>query len=146
MRKYPADATRFAPQEPWCWRCRGTRIRSILRRIMVAASLCCLMKAPAAGQVAVTYTYDELDRLVVVERSDGPSITYAFDTVSNLTATAVGNSPDTDGDGAANFADAETIMTSCRMPGKSNSRSTHSIPRMRNPISMATVIRHSRSF
>lgn len=61
----------------------------------------------AAQAVVVTYQYDELDRLTSAIRSDGPSVAYGYDDVTNLESVVVSGSPDTDGDSIANFADPD---------------------------------------
>ena len=55
----------------------------------------------------VTYRYDDLNRLQTVTRSDGPAIAYHYDEIGNFTDQGVSNSPDTDGDQIANFADLD---------------------------------------
>jgi RHS repeat-associated protein len=57
--------------------------------------------------VRVEYGYDDLGRLVLVERSDGPVIRYEYDVVGNLVGRTVLESPDSDSDGVADFADAD---------------------------------------
>jgi len=62
--------------------------------------------APAHAGVAITYTYDDLNRLTDVARDDGVSVGYAYDEVGNLTQRAsVGPSVDTDGDGIPDAVD-----------------------------------------
>lgn len=58
-------------------------------------------------EITITYSYDELNRLVTVSRSDGPVIDYQHDVVSNITQTSVTSSPDSDGDGIADFVEAD---------------------------------------
>lgn len=66
-----------------------------------------IQAAPVSAAVTITYGYDELDRLISMQRSDGPEIGYGFDAVGNITGKDVTNSPDTDGDMVANFVDPD---------------------------------------
>ncbi len=66
-----------------------------------------LLSQSIFAATTVTYTYDELDRLVQVVRSDGPEVNYTFDVVSNIEVTTVTQSPDFDNDQIADFADLD---------------------------------------
>ena len=60
-----------------------------------------------ADVVEIEYGYDDLNRLVSLDRDDGPSVEYSYDAVSNLVTDVISDSPDTDGDGEADFADVD---------------------------------------
>lgn len=62
---------------------------------------------PAYATVTINYTYDDLNRLGGVTRSDGPVIAFQYDGVGNFASQGVTSSPDTDGDQLANFADPD---------------------------------------
>ncbi len=62
---------------------------------------------PAQAAVEITYVYDDLNLLTTVSRSDAPVVTYGYQANGNVTTQAVTNSPDTDGDQIANFADPD---------------------------------------
>ncbi len=74
-----------------------------------------MVTTPVGAATTITYSYDDLDRLTGMARSDGPSLQYGYDGhpateptgVGNLTARIVSNSPDTDNDLVANFADPD---------------------------------------
>ena len=59
--------------------------------------------AALAGQARTDYVYDDLGRLVRVERSDGTVITYEYDPAGNIVRHVV--MADQDGDGSPNHAD-----------------------------------------
>ena len=61
----------------------------------------------ASTQVVIDYTYDDLDRLTIMRRADGPRVNYDYDEASNIVARTVANSPDFDGDLLADFADED---------------------------------------
>jgi YD repeat-containing protein len=59
--------------------------------------------AALAGQARTDYVYDDLGRLVRVERGDGTVITYEYDPAGNIVRHVV--MADQDGDGSPNHAD-----------------------------------------
>ena len=61
----------------------------------------------AQAAVEIDFNYDDLNRLTGLTRSDGPSVEYQYDQSGNFTTQGVSNSPDTDGDLIANFADPD---------------------------------------
>ncbi|ATG92606.1 hypothetical protein MKLM6_4453 (plasmid) [Methylomonas koyamae] len=62
---------------------------------------------PAKAAVTIDYSYDDLNRLQTVTRNDGPVVAYQYDVAGNFNTQGVTNSPDTDGDLLANFADPD---------------------------------------
>ncbi|OAI19263.1 hypothetical protein A1507_07650 [Methylomonas koyamae] len=62
---------------------------------------------PVHAAVTIDYSYDDLNRLQTLARNDGPVVGYQYDAAGNLTTQGVSNSPDTDGDLLANFADPD---------------------------------------
>jgi len=52
--------------------------------VSIAVGLVLAIAGPHEARAAVTYVYDELDRLVRVIREDGEAATYAYDAVGNL--------------------------------------------------------------
>ncbi|MBP1149516.1 RHS repeat domain-containing protein [Methylocaldum sp. RMAD-M] len=62
---------------------------------------------PSVRAVEINYGYDDLNRLVSATRSDGPALAFQYDEAGNFTSQGVSNSPDTDGDLIANFADPD---------------------------------------
>ncbi|WGS88405.1 IPTL-CTERM sorting domain-containing protein [Methylomonas sp. UP202] len=62
---------------------------------------------PATAAVTIDYSYDDLNRLQTVTRNDGPVVGYQYDVAGNFATQGVSNSPDTDGDLLANFADPD---------------------------------------
>jgi hypothetical protein len=61
-----------------------------------------------AAALTIDYQYDDLNRLTGVTRGEqSQSISYRYDEASNIAWIATGDSPDTDGDGTPNFADAD---------------------------------------
>lgn len=78
-------------------------------RLLLCACLLSGLTLPAYGNLnaVITYSYDDLNRLQAVTRSDGPAIAFNYDDVGNFTTQGVSNSPDTDGDQLANFADPD---------------------------------------
>ncbi|MBQ0720856.1 MAG: hypothetical protein KBT88_08465 [Gammaproteobacteria bacterium] len=79
--------------------------RAIVQRVLLALGLC--LSLAASAQVTIDYSYDDLNRLQTVSRGDGPSIAYVYDEVSNITVQTVSNSPDSDDDLLADFADPD---------------------------------------
>jgi hypothetical protein len=91
-----------------------SRSRISLRAIALSLRLCALLFFPAwsstASAVDIVYTYDDLNRVTVMSHggtSSDPTLTIAYDEVSNITSANITNSPDTDNDGSANFADPD---------------------------------------
>jgi YD repeat-containing protein len=84
-----------------------------LFRVLLCFCLLTGLTLPAYGidkinlNAVITYSYDDLNRLQAVTRSDGPAIAFNYDEVGNFTTQGVSNSPDTDGDQIANFADLD---------------------------------------
>lgn len=76
-------------------------------RLLLCTSLLSGLILPAYGAVTIDYSYDDLNRLGSVTRSDGPAIAFQYDGAGNFTGQGVSNSPDTDGDLIANFADPD---------------------------------------
>ncbi len=80
---------------------------------MLYISILSALTLPAYGidkinlNAVITYSYDDLNRLQAVTRSDGPAIAFNYDDAGNFTTQGVSNSPDTDGDQIANFADLD---------------------------------------
>jgi hypothetical protein len=80
---------------------------------LLYVSLLSALTLPAYGidkinlNSVITYSYDDLNRLQAVTRSDGPAIAFNYDDVNNFTTQGVSNSLDTDGDLIANFADLD---------------------------------------
>jgi|AntAceMinimDraft_17_1070374.scaffolds.fasta_scaffold89363_2 YD repeat-containing protein len=63
------------------------------------------MPASASTLVVIDYSYDDLDRLTMMGRADGPLVDYTYDEVSNITSQTIANSADFDGDLLADFVD-----------------------------------------
>lgn len=61
----------------------------------------------AHSAVEIIYGYDDLNRLTQVTRDDGPAVDYDYSENGNFTVQSVSNSPDTDSDQIANFADPD---------------------------------------
>ncbi len=61
----------------------------------------------AHSAVEIIYGYDDLNRLTQVTRADGPVVDYDYTENGNFTVQSVSNSPDTDNDQIANFADLD---------------------------------------
>jgi len=82
-------------------------------RLLLCVGLLSVLTLPAYGvakinlSAVITYSYDDLNRLQTVTRSDGPAIAFNYDDVGNFTTQGVSNSLDTDGDLIANFADLD---------------------------------------
>lgn len=76
-------------------------------RLLLYAYLFSGLALPAYATVTIDYIYDDLNRLGGVTRSDGPVIAFQYDVAGNFTSQGVTNSPDTDGDQLANFADPD---------------------------------------
>ena len=82
-------------------------------RLLLCICFLSVLTVPAYGidkinlNAVITYSYDDLNRLQAVSRSDGPAIAYHYDDAGNFTTQGVSNSPDTDGDLIANFADLD---------------------------------------
>lgn len=74
---------------------------------LLCAGLLPGLALPAQAAVEINYGYDDLNRLGATARSDGPAQDFHYDEAGNLTGQAVSNSPDTDGDQTANFADPD---------------------------------------
>lgn len=70
----------------------------------VALASAILVAAPAPAANTITYTYDDLNRLATVTRSDGPKLTYTYDEVGNISVHTSTN-PDSDGDGLTDIAE-----------------------------------------
>jgi len=85
----------------------GLESRRNKPRLLLCAGLLSGLALPAQGAVEINYTYDDLNRLGAVARSDGPAMAFHYDEAGNFTDQAVSNSPDTDGDQIANFADPD---------------------------------------
>ncbi len=71
---------------------------------MLIASLAAAAGSGAYAANTVTYSYDDLNRLTAVTRSDGPTLSYTYDEVGNVTVRAATN-PDSDGDGLKDIAE-----------------------------------------
>ncbi len=91
--------------------CRHKAIPQLVKTLLVIISSITFVYT-ASAEVVVDYTYDDLNRLVDVTRDDGPLVTYEYDEMGNLTSLVVANSPDTDGDQIADFADTDADMDS----------------------------------
>jgi hypothetical protein len=74
---------------------------------LLCTSLFTALTLPAHAAVTIDYSYDDLNRLGAVTRSDGPAMAFHYDEVYNITHQGVSNSPDSDGDLLANFADPD---------------------------------------
>lgn len=74
----------------------------IKRMLVTVAGIIASTGVQAAN--TVTYTYDDLNRLKTVVRSDGPTLSYSYDEIGNVTVRAATN-PDTDGDGLKDVAE-----------------------------------------
>ncbi len=61
----------------------------------------------AHSAVEIIYGYDDLNRLTQATRADGPVVDYDYSENGNFTVQSVSNSPDTDSDQIANFADPD---------------------------------------
>lgn len=81
------------------WKSAGNLLLC-LQLVIGATSL-----AHAANEI--DYSYDDLNRLQTVTRNDGPVVVYQYDAAGNFATQGVSNSPDTDGDQLANFADPD---------------------------------------
>ncbi len=79
----------------------------LLNRPLLCVGLLSVLTLPAYSAVTISYSYDDLNRLQAVNRSDGPAIAFNYDDVGNFTTQGVSNSLDTDGDLIANFADPD---------------------------------------
>ncbi len=87
-------------------RCRSAdRHRNL--RLALCAGLLSGLALPSVRAVEINYAYDDLNRLVSATRSDGPALAFQYDEAGNFTSQGVSNSPDTDGDLIANFADPD---------------------------------------
>lgn len=71
--------------------------------VLIAVSL---HGTPVFAAASISYTYDNVGRLVTATRSDGPNVSYAYDALNNFSTTSGTTPPDTDGD---RLADAVEI-------------------------------------
>lgn len=76
-------------------------------KLLLCTSFLAALTMPAHAAVTIDYNYDDLNRLGAVTRSDGPAMAFDYDEAGNVTHQGVSNSPDTDGDLIANFADPD---------------------------------------
>lgn len=69
---------------------------------------------PLAGSLlaanTITYTYDDLNRVTAVTRSDGPTLSYSYDEVGNISVRTSTN-PDSDGDGLTDIDEINIHLT-----------------------------------
>ncbi len=79
----------------------------LLYRPLLCTCLLFGLTLPSYAAVTIDYSYDDLNRLGAVTRSDGPALAFQYDGAGNFTDQNVSNSPDTDGDLLANFADPD---------------------------------------
>ncbi len=95
-------------------RCRGdhgevTRgMQLVGHMVLISLVAGALFAAAAPVASAITYTYDDLDRLVMVVYDDDSTITYSYDAAGNRLSRVV--SVDTDGDGIS-FAGGANACT-----------------------------------
>jgi len=101
-RPSPSSAGRACGSGP-----RGIGERRGKPGLLVCAGLLSGLAWPAYGAVEITYVYDDLNRLARATRSDGPSVVFQYDEAGNIASQGVGDSPDTDGDRIADFADPD---------------------------------------
>lgn len=87
------------------WPNRGNLSRALLSGALINSALV------SAEPVEIIYHYDDLNRLERVERADGPVVAYTYDAADNINSQTVSESPDTDGDGIADFADIDPSPT-----------------------------------
>lgn len=81
-------------------------------RIKLIAFLAAVLLAKQAMAFnTLTYTYDDRNRLTAVVRSDGPTLSYSYDAVGNITVRTSTN-PDSDGDGLTNIAEINIYLSS----------------------------------
>ncbi len=81
-----------------------------MNKLTLMSTVCAsLVVLPPIANTSVTidYVYDDLGRLISIDRNDGPNINFTYDSVGNVVTRAITNSPDTDGDGEANFTDLD---------------------------------------
>jgi YD repeat-containing protein len=83
--------------------------RSVVGSITVWALLCLASSAPA-----ITYTYDELDRLNEIVYDDGSRVTYTYDAAGNRLTRVLSVDPDQDG---VFFAGGANICTGGQTSG-----------------------------
>lgn len=84
-----------------------------IRTIAIISALLVAGQALAAN--TITYAYDDLNRLTVVTRSDGPTLAYTYDEVGNITVRTSTN-PDSDGDGLADTDEINIYFTNPALP------------------------------
>ena len=70
------------------------------------SGVCCLSQAATT----IDYTYDDLNRLEAVVRSDAPTLSYSYDEVGNITS-MISINPDTDNDGLPDIAEINVYAT-----------------------------------
>lgn len=81
--------------------------RRSAKRLLLCLQLLLTTIPSVQAATEIDFSYDDLNRLTGLTRSDGPSIAYQYDQSGNFTTQGVSNSPDTDGDLIANFADPD---------------------------------------
>mgnify|MGYP000685824340 CR=1 FL=1 len=79
-----------------------TIMNQFIKIIALASAI--LVAAPTPAANTITYTYDDLNRLATVTRSDGPTLTYTYDEVGNISVHTSTN-PDSDGDGLTDITE-----------------------------------------
>lgn len=85
--------------------------RITIRSVAMAAGLGgVLTTSPGYSATTIDYSYDDLNRLTSGVRSDGPSFSYSYDEVGNITVIATTN-PDTDGDGLTDLEEINIYLT-----------------------------------
>jgi len=77
---------------------------------IIAITMATLLASQAWSANTISYTYDDLNRLTAITRSDGPTLSYSYDAVGNITV-RTRNNPDTDGDGLVDIAEINVYLT-----------------------------------
>lgn len=90
----------------------NTMIRKSMGNFIQCSALIAvsLFTASVMAVTTIDYTYDDLNRLTAVTRSDGPTLSYGYDEVGNITVRA-SNNPDTDGDGLTDIDEINIYLT-----------------------------------
>lgn len=94
------NAMSFTTLVPLC-------LKSVRRgsSLLMCSALLLTASDYSAATVTIDYVYDDLNRLERVIRDDGPLIVHDYDDVSNIESITISNSPDSNANGIADFAE-----------------------------------------
>lgn len=81
----------------------------MMKKSLVCAAVA-LVVGGAEAATDIVYIYDDLNRLQEVIRGDGPTLSYSYDEVGNITRIS-GVNPDSDGDGLPDLEEVNLYLT-----------------------------------